>query len=854
MLNFGNKDFRNLQEQVLWNAQEIHALKQLKASGINVLDVVETEMDLPTGTNGDAYLVGETKPFSLYIFISGVYHNLGSFPAPGPEGQKGSKGDIGDTGIRGSHITLGTNFPLGALEGDLHINFEGEIYKKVGINWVFNFSLKGPQGPRGEKGETGNTGPEGPQGLQGLKGEKADVIVILDELDNISQLPNPELIERNSAYIIEGDLYVIVGLEGDLEWMNLGIITTANEASGISYDNAFSELDADNVQLAIDELQATKLEDIDIANKAEIDGYYQQMGVGLADNLASPDGVIDTDKYKYRTTAGDQDVTDGDAILRGVRGNSVVLNQIFDEFKGGWQFTNVTREFIDKEGNVVPTQGHGIRLTVTTDNPEDIYGVQLYDENHSYEGHIYYVRNTIKSSVNMSNFRVRWLYDNGTMSTALVADTPIVIKRIATRTSTASYDYLVFSDPSGGATTLLTGDTIDIYDINIIDLTLMFGPGNEPSTVEEFEAMYQEDYYDYNAGTITNVDIDGIKTVGYNLFNGTYARVVGNQKLVITGAYDVVSFTTELGGDTDPVVLVNENLNELDVDTYTPPKDGYIYITDTDATTCVALVWSAYRVGDFEEHWTNTRDIDTSEYFADGLHGVGSAYDELRKDKKIQRFGIVNLGTLTWSVNNPDETCERQKTVGLQALIKPAPNIITVANIICSVYTNDTAENSYFHTQDKIISIDTNGTVWVYDSDLIGETGSTIKSAMNGVWLVYELLEPVETPISPELNFTYPISDFGTEEFVLNNDVLVGQETFYMANLRDTVRRIPDNYYNKTEVDGLLLEKLEFADEAPALPTDAGVKGQIAVDGGYLYVCAATDTWIRVEIDDTWGE
>jgi hypothetical protein len=848
MLNFGNKDFRNLQEQVLWNTQEIHALKQLKASGINVLDVVETEMDLPTGTNGDAYLVGETKPFSLYIFISGVYHNLGSFPAPGPEGQKGSKGDIGDTGIRGSHITLGTNFPLGALEGDLHINFEGEIYKKVGINWVFNFSLKGPQGPRGEKGETGNTGPEGPQGLQGLKGEKADVIVILDELDNIGQLPNPELIERNSAYIIEGDLYVIVGLEGDLEWMNLGIITTANEASGISYDNAFSELDADNVQLAIDELQATKLEDIDIANKAEIDGYYQQMGVGLADNLASPDGVIDTDKYKYRTTAGDQDVTDGNAILRGVCGNSVVLNQLINN--GNFAVDTNSDGLADawhkdRSTNILSLSNGVQRITkAATDNRVQLdYNNIIFNATHKY-----YVRFTYDTNITAVPLEIRH-----TDFTIILSNktTPGTVKGIYTAaTDQTGLRFRMYS----GMGLILEDDWFEFSNVNIIDLTLMFGPGNEPSTVEEFEAMYQEDYYDYNAGTITNVDIDGIKTVGYNLFNGTYARVVGNQKLVITGAYDVVSFTTELGGDTDPVVLVNENLNELDVDTYTPPKDGYIYITDTDATTCVALVWSAYRVGDFEEHWTNTRDIDTSEYFADGLHGVGNAYDELRKDKKIQRFGIVNLGTLTWSVNNPDETCERQKTVGLQALIKPTPNNTTVANIICSVYTNDTAVNTYFHTQDKTISIDISGSVCVYDSDLIGETGGTIKTAMNGVWLVYELLEPVETPISPELNFTYPISDFGTEEFLLNNDVCVGQETFYMANLRDTVRRIPDNYYNKTEVDGLLLEKLEFADEAPALPTDAGVKGQIAVDGGYLYVCAATDTWIRVEIDDTWGE
>lgn len=36
--------------------------------------------------------------------------------------------------------------------------------------------------------------------------------------------------------------------------------------------------------------------------------------------------------------------------------------------------------------------------------------------------------------------------------------------------------------------------------MNIFDLTQMFGVGNEPSTPEEFEAMFPADYYPYNAG------------------------------------------------------------------------------------------------------------------------------------------------------------------------------------------------------------------------------------------------------------------------------------------------------------------------------------------------------------------
>ena len=36
----------------------------------------------------------------------------------------------------------------------------------------------------------------------------------------------------------------------------------------------------------------------------------------------------------------------------------------------------------------------------------------------------------------------------------------------------------------------------------LFDLTLMFGAGNEPATVAEFEKLFPRDYYDYNAGEV----------------------------------------------------------------------------------------------------------------------------------------------------------------------------------------------------------------------------------------------------------------------------------------------------------------------------------------------------------------
>ncbi|WP_455267877.1 hypothetical protein [Ruminococcus sp.] len=48
-----------------------------------------------------------------------------------------------------------------------------------------------------------------------------------------------------------------------------------------------------------------------------------------------------------------------------------------------------------------------------------------------------------------------------------------------------------------GATAGTYGFTLQLYD-----LTAMFGAGNEPASVEEFEAIFPSDYYPYNAGEI----------------------------------------------------------------------------------------------------------------------------------------------------------------------------------------------------------------------------------------------------------------------------------------------------------------------------------------------------------------
>lgn len=51
----------------------------------------------------------------------------------------------------------------------------------------------------------------------------------------------------------------------------------------------------------------------------------------------------------------------------------------------------------------------------------------------------------------------------------------------------------------------------------LYDLTKMFGAGNEPSTPEEFEALFPENYYEYNEGTLMSMPVNEVVEQGRNL-------------------------------------------------------------------------------------------------------------------------------------------------------------------------------------------------------------------------------------------------------------------------------------------------------------------------------------------------
>lgn len=68
MLNFGNKEFRNLQEQVLENMKNIKDLQDLALVGINVDYIVDDLSEIEEPEAGQMAAVGSAAPYTLYVY------------------------------------------------------------------------------------------------------------------------------------------------------------------------------------------------------------------------------------------------------------------------------------------------------------------------------------------------------------------------------------------------------------------------------------------------------------------------------------------------------------------------------------------------------------------------------------------------------------------------------------------------------------------------------------------------------------------------------------------------------------------------------------------------------------------
>lgn len=217
----------------------------------------------------------------------------------------------------------------------------------------------------------------------------------------------------------------------------------------------------------------------DLAAKADADGYYQLLTAGMADTLKSQD--TETAEFMQRVSGHD-----GGVAVQSIRGKTVRWNQLNNN--GLIPSSNAGVSIAAKSGGTLTINGTSTAQSATSVNianvkiePAHVYllkgaptggGSGIYEMNVSGVGHDYGNGTIFSYSQGIANGKIRMQFAAGT----------------------------TFSD-------------VD-FTPQIFDLTAMFGAGNEPSTVAEFEAMFPEDYYPYDAGSLLSVNVEGIESAG----------------------------------------------------------------------------------------------------------------------------------------------------------------------------------------------------------------------------------------------------------------------------------------------------------------------------------------------------
>lgn len=318
----------------------------------------------------------------------------------------------------------------------------------------------------------------------------------------------------------------------------------------------------------------------------------------------------------------------------------------------------------------------------------------------------------------------------------------------------------------------------------IYDLTAMFGSGNEPSTVEEFEAIFPNNYYPYNVGEIVSAGTEEVVEQGKNLWNevwgvgsinsssgndegGTasiysknYIPIIPNSTyiFVYAGSASFENVKTRFYDHSKNYIGYNDNngqtvypnrafitpSNAFYVRFTLPPDYGNVYKTD------IALI--AGSSGAYTPYHRNVYPIPEAIRNLPGYGwsaGTARNYVDYENKRYVQCVSSVDLGTVNWAINSASIVGEHFYGFIDSAKFKRLGAFTTtVHNILCSKYVTVARNSSVF--VDKTITLDGDSTAvsQIQVKDTAYTDAAAFKQAMQGVILYYELANPIVTDIS----------------------------------------------------------------------------------------------------------
>lgn len=213
--------------------------------------------------------------------------------------------------------------------------------------------------------------------------------------------------------------------------------------------------------------------------------------------------------HRYETdseTAYSKDVPSGAKVMdvKMVAGKSVVGNHLVQDVKFETRIGDYAGRIWKNWGGMNVDVNDG----VATFKAEGIwYG--LIQDVHVLENHKYYfgcdVKSDIPNNTILAPYAGNVAFNEGMFK--LTSDQWTHVSRIEVAKKTA--DDCSIGVRAAGSTTVI-GATISCENIQCIDLTQMFGEGNEP-TLEQFQAMLTRPDYPYNAGTLVSADVTAVQ-------------------------------------------------------------------------------------------------------------------------------------------------------------------------------------------------------------------------------------------------------------------------------------------------------------------------------------------------------
>lgn len=588
-----------------------------------------------------------------------------------------------------------------------------------------------------------------------------------------------------------------------------------------------------------------------MAKKANVDGYYEEMTVGDAEQLVATQFVEDNEPYLFRPTGGSSDVGNR-AYLDKIVGGTVVWNQL-------WNYEETGEE----DGVNFTYENHFYDVVKNTTANNGIYVLYNVKENNKY-----YLSFEASSSDNIElNLSLgQWLNvklteKNERYSTVITSDAMFPTPRVA-----------IYLYSSSGVTC-----SYRVGNIKVVDLTLLFGSGNEP-TVEEFERMFPKDYYPYNAGELLSVEgLQSHDTVGFNQWDeewevgvfdnngepyGAATNAIRSKtfcKCVPNTTYYCRSSKTEseyyihmfyYDADKNFISRAYENNR-----TFTTPQNAHYFkiCTQTNLYTyggtylndiCINLS-DPSRNGEYEPYEKHSYPLDSSltlrgipkldaskNFYYDG--------DEYASDGKVKRkYGVYTIQASNVSLNN------NAYTNISYAEIVSLPNMLRSPDKQCVHSKFGVGKHGYpfddaSHVGELLVNSAANGFWFGFAK---GTTEEQMKSALDGTTIVYELATPATETAEPFQNIQI-VDDFGTEGFVSTGIVPVGHKTRYPANLRDKLQHLPslagaDGTY-LIQQSGKQMSLIHMPAVFPETPTEDGTYTlKTVVTGG-----VATLQWV----------